>query len=89
MIGKTSDVGGAEEQKKHKVAAESAEGLKKKFHDLKVCGTVAGVAERVSAMLNSRYMQLKTSLTLSGRRCTFEASSGQVPESGQQQPSPR
>ncbi|SMR62968.1 unnamed protein product [Zymoseptoria tritici ST99CH_3D1] len=36
MIGKTSDVGGAEEQKKHKVAAESAEGLKKKFHDLKV-----------------------------------------------------
>jgi hypothetical protein len=37
VIGKTSDVGGAEEQRKHNVAAESAEGLKKKFHDLKVC----------------------------------------------------
>lgn len=37
FIGKTSDVGGEKEQKQHTAADDSAEGLKKKFHNLKVC----------------------------------------------------
>lgn len=36
FTGKTSHVGGEKEQKEHKLSDDSAEGLKKKFHNFKV-----------------------------------------------------
>lgn len=52
FTGKTSHVGGEKEQKEHKLAEDSADGLKKKFHDLKVCDVQAvEVANELSQTL--------------------------------------
>jgi hypothetical protein len=77
MVGKTSDVGSAAEQRKHNVAAEGAEGLKKKFHDLKVCPAN-----------NMPHQDIPLTPLLPGRRGALEASGGEISKPREQQSSP-